>query len=877
MHAMSQDPVPGLFDSAEQAFSRRDYRRAELQYSQFLLGEIARHARFDAAIAVAMHRAVEIQVLFGQLDSAANLLKGLHGELVKAGNTYFADLVQIEQATIHIKLGRFTAAQRLLEYLSSRPSNGELGSPLWESNWNWPDVTLPYRREIIARYYLAEGCLEATNGRYNTACGLYAAGARLAQVHGSPSLAPLLLAWADASLEKGDLVSARAALAAASDVRAVDEEPALRVERMELSAKADFLSGYYGSAKRSLERVVEFCRNGGFTRARLEASLNLAYALCLLNQTKDASDLCAEVRREGILLGEDGFRLRAEDLVRFAFERGQALATSVSSGASTSDLWNTLPAFPSQGGMQFNEDSIDLPAPANYLAFFEHRTLEFFRLLGQERFDSASECLAEIDRTFRSCDSLLVQVRLAALDATLAYYYDQYPQALRCFEACAEQLRRMGLKPELLQALRFVEWCRLRMGMGDAARRAWREIQELEQDIAGTLSGADRAIYLLNKWTETERYMAGEIAELVKLKESTKSPGLGHLFGRWWGRFRIAFRLASLLSYADQYKGLPDGREQTRKWQRLPPRIVLRHLLLHDRRSTTLSFIVLPDVVLIARTGFLRLDFEVSPVTRPQLRAWVRQYHEATRDIVTDCDRPELPIEERLALASSRRRAGNARREAARLLASRLRLSELTGTLPSRIRHIRVLPDDVLFGVPFAAFPCEGHRYMIERFAVSLAYEWAPPKRSSTPKGPFIAVCAAGESPGLPALAGAEAERLRVKEWLTGFGVPQIEVQPTRVDLLRRMPEAWLWHAAAHGEFHSDRPDASGLLFPCGQTVETLTIRDLSGLDLNRMEQAILSSCWSADNFVLPGRWIISLPETLCARASGRSSVGCGS
>ena len=31
-----------------------------------------------------------------------------------------------------------------------------------------------------------------------------------------------------------------------------------------------------------------------------------------------------------------------------------------------------------------------------------------------------------------------------------------------------------------------------------------------------------------------------------------------------------------------------------------------------------------------------------------------------------------------------------------------------------------------------------------------------------------------------------------------------------------------------------------------------------------------LSACWSADNFVVPGRWIFSLPETLC-RAGARS------
>jgi len=35
-----------------------------------------------------------------------------------------------------------------------------------------------------------------------------------------------------------------------------------------------------------------------------------------------------------------------------------------------------------------------------------------------------------------------------------------------------------------------------------------------------------------------------------------------------------------------------------------------------------------------------------------------------------------------------------------------------------------------------------------------------------------------------------------------------------------------------------------------------------------------LSSCWAADQFILPSRWIISLPETLC-RAGVGSVLGC--
>jgi len=42
-----------------------------------------------------------------------------------------------------------------------------------------------------------------------------------------------------------------------------------------------------------------------------------------------------------------------------------------------------------------------------------------------------------------------------------------------------------------------------------------------------------------------------------------------------------------------------------------------------------------------------------------------------------------------------------------------------------------------------------------------------------------------------------------------------------------------------------------------------LSARELSRLDLAGLRQIVLSSCWSADSFVLPGRWVISLPSVL--------------
>jgi CHAT domain-containing protein len=97
----------------------------------------------------------------------------------------------------------------------------------------------------------------------------------------------------------------------------------------------------------------------------------------------------------------------------------------------------------------------------------------------------------------------------------------------------------------------------------------------------------------------------------------------------------------------------------------------------------------------------------------------------------------------------------------------------------------------------------------------------------------------------------------------------------SKAALLDLLPRADLFHIACHGIFKADAPDQSGLLLiPQPDEVEMLTLRELSALNLTRMRHATLSSCWSADHFILPGRWVISLPETLW-RAGAQSVLGC--
>jgi len=127
-------------------------------------------------------------------------------------------------------------------------------------------------------------------------------------------------------------------------------------------------------------------------------------------------------------------------------------------------------------------------------------------------------------------------------------------------------------------------------------------------------------------------------------------------------------------------------------------------------------------------------------------------------------------------------------------------------------------------------------------------------------------------------LLGVRPELDEVGRWLKSRRVSTQRIEDhvaSKAAVLDGLAHSSLAHIACHGIFEADRPDASGLvLIPEDESVEVLSIRDLAQADLAGLRQVTLSACWSADNFVLPGRQVISLPETFC-RSGAHSVLGC--
>jgi len=190
-----------------------------------------------------------------------------------------------------------------------------------------------------------------------------------------------------------------------------------------------------------------------------------------------------------------------------------------------------------------------------------------------------------------------------------------------------------------------------------------------------------------------------------------------------------------------------------------------------------------------------------------------------------------------------------------------LQLPELLGSLPRRVNRLTIVADDSLHGFPFAALK-DKERYLVDKYALTMAYDRAPlPAVSLHSHGEPLIVAV---SEGLP---GTIPEMKNVKCWLNKQAIKPyvlIDAEARKDKVLEAWSRTRFVHIACHGVFEPDRPDASGLvMIPEPANFEIISLRDLAQLDLRRVRHVTLSSCWGADSFVLPGRWIVSLPETL--------------
>lgn len=847
----------------------------------------------------------DLAALSGEFQAAEVLLHTITTLYEQENSFYWADYTRIRRMQFCIDQGKLHSANLLLQDMAPRIGRieqiqfSEHGLIQWEEIILWPNNDHQEQRVVLAELLLALGRLLLALGQYNAAFNVLQRGLFHAQSESnlqSSSLArqtilPLKLAIASVHLERGELAEADNSLRELQTEFGDNLNQELKPHVFGISSKLSLLRGNFGAALQTLNQARDAYHQLGARRAALQANLNLAQVLILLNQTSLAKQYLSDTITQAEQLEDQTLLERAELLIQIASARGQSLIVKSPFqmppfSASTSKNY-PISTSTQQPNLLITTQS------ANYLAWFENRALEFRWQLSQLNFKAAIYLLKHIKSTFGSSESVLINTQIRILEATLAYCQGAEEEATSpsinsvaigirranvILEEVCPVLRELELKPELWQVQRMLGWCRTRLNTPQSEQETLvEENNTLLDQLTESLSPEDRAIYLLNKWTADEEFLATTINHLQQFQIQLDR---GSLWFRPWRKWQLMNRLNHLIEKIDQHKntrvehaleGEVYGRVKVSR-----PLPFWKRLVTHPRHRLTLSFLVLPDRVLIIRSGWLLLNFCVVPVTRLMLRNVVQRWYGNINGFSGSRDLSSTPE-----VSNYDTKMINLERENEELTSSLSNLLEIPKLLKvsRRITSLTIVPDDILHGFPFAAIPYR-NRYLVEHYAISIAYETnfeklKREKVSRKTRALSVGVGIGLEAKKIPPLSGVSRELEQVHDWFEHYGITTVSLRDNEAyksDVIQNLHHTNLLHIACHGIFDSDNPFNSGLvLIPDGKAIDILSLKDLSSLFLNELLHVTLSSCWTADHFVLPGRWVISLPETLWR--SGVSSI----
>ena len=874
-------------DRAEEAFERGAWADARDRFLTLLEGPVLQRRLDGRPLRPGdfhvCHRAADLALLFQRPDGAADALAAIEELQAEAGRLFTADYAAVRRVAVLVAAARLDEAENALNgRLSWRFGHGDdLPEDLseWEAGQPWPDADRPTRAVLYTGYYYAAGRYFAARGHYRRAAALLRQGLRWAA---PPSAAlacrarcPLLLALAGVLIEQGEFDRATGLLAAVRVAAPAENDPATQVGLLEEEGRRALFGGEYGRALTAFRDATEVYRRNGLIAAMRDALLNEAEVLVLLNQVTTARELLAEARA---LPPDADAAARIARIVGLAAERtGLPLADLAAPPVTRLQRKGQEPGGkPAVIPPPSSPEASGAGRPPSFLAWFDRGATAVRRGFARSDPAAAARAIEELRAQVAGSDSPLIAARLRALEGEAVWHAGRFHGARQILDEAVAEFDRIGAAPEAWQAVRYLAACADRLGLpaGEQDRLTADSDGRLDR-LSASLSPAELRTYLLNKWTVQERRVWAQARAVQAARDAVAA---APWYVRPWRRVRFWQQLADLLGRLDEFKRDRPRGEPIRPgtggsvWAAV--RSVWRRLR-HPRDRTTVSFLVLPDRVFVAEAGWLRLDCRtVLSLTRVGVRELVKDWHEAAGDWF------------RSGNDFAAQQACEAAARAAQNLSDRLGLTEGLARLPGRVTRLTIVPDDALHGFPFAALPF-GHRYLLDRFAVRVAYEHVTPPqarprvRQTRPVAISVSQAAivplvgggVGRADELPC---ADAETRWLGRWFHRFTPPVVPViltdqLATKMAVLAALAEAGIAHAACHGEFFPDAPGASGLVLAADSpgadnalSAEILTIRELVDRAFPRLQHVTLSSCWAADGFVTPGRWVISLPETLC-------------
>lgn len=874
------------FDIAQSERQKGHFLESYNQFSALLINRLPVKQLVDADLTI-MQSFADLAGLLGEYEAADDLLRVVIEEYTAAKVHHYADYARLRRTQILLDSGQLKQASNLLLEMAPRIGNIQTiqfstsGLLVWESDCLWFYSESKERSILFSELYLAMGRLLVALGQYSDALIIFERGLLHASGEDAPSLAkqtilPLKLVIIAAQIESGDFLAAHKNLSTINNY--LNEHPSTEymIQCRELAGKLHLLQGNFGKALEEFQQIQITCQNLGIQQAELRSTLNFAHVLILLNQTSTAEKYLIDIHDDILANGNISLSGRMNLLLHLSRARNHSSAMDAS--ISVTEM-----IHPKLEGLPIDERQLKIiersPQSPNYLTWFENRALELRLHLNNLHLQAATELFHQVQTVFQFTDSALIKVQIQVMEGTLAYYQQKFQQARTILEKARTILEEMSLKPELWQVQRILGWCLIRLNYPISIQENLAEsTNTLLTELTESLSPEDQAIYLLNKWTTDEEHLALEINQLQKFQIKLDK---GRAWSYLWLRFRLIQKLSTLVQHIDRYKDVLSKR--TLKKQRItvhfhPTFFLWYRLLTYSKNRVTLSFLILPDRILVVRLGHFLLDFRVIPITRLALRNQVQSWYKSIHGLSGGRDISKMSEAE---YESATVFAKDACRNITLSLSNLLQIPILLTDFPKRIKALTIIPDDILHGFPFAVLPYQ-KGYLIEKYSLSIGYEtFSQRSRNSTIdcNSKALVVGVSHGNSQISPLPNVTRELQQIDNWLQSCQINSLTLEDSsanKVAVLHSLPQMNLLHISCHGKFEPNRPDQSGLvLIPDPHSkAEILSLQELSEIDCNKLLHVTLASCWAADHFILPGRWVISLPETLW-RSGAKSILGC--
>ena len=828
--------------AAEDAWRVGQWPKALRLYCEIYEGrcrDIGQHLALTPADLTILERITDLAVPFGFVTDVDVLLAAIAERYLQLSLPEWADRIRVKRVHLALNEHRLDRAIAHWEELCGSRDVSIQSVQNWEETYDARSANTA-TQELFAQAWLELGRIFHLQGRNRPALLCFDHGLAHAPVSQAVQLS-LEMAVVRCLVEIGEFEPAGARLKACYPDLDSARQPGQTAAWHEAFGKLHLLSGDLGAAQRSLQAVWTICRKFGFAGPMLRSAMNLAQTLILVNQTIEARGILERVVAAAAEQGETRVAVQARRLLDVAGARfGGAETRPASVKDEQAAEGRVVAADP--------ELSPGEQVECYTLAHFEDRALQFQWYLRRRELVAARKSLERL-RPFRETDSVLIHLRLDVMAAMLEFHSGRVVSARGQFTDLVPRLATVGLKSDRWQVQVLLSRC---MPDGEERSRLREQNDRLLEELGNTLPIGERVSYFLDKATELDEAIGARVQRLQDLEQLInqtpllRRPALrlalwretSHLLdAAYWMRESHHARLLQ------PSNAVPQGRSHRPLWRRL---------LLTSPAQATVAFLVLPDSTVTVCQRWLSLSFQVSSAGRYEIRRDVGRWHQLAAQ-----SNPE------------------AREATLRALATALKLDALVAGLPRFIRRLRLLPDDALHGAPFAALELpgtDGRTYWSDRFAVSIAFQPEPRSRRRAGGSKPLIIGVARGSGQLPPLVRTSAQVSWVRQWFERRGHAPIcltDEDATAEAVSANLPAATFLHTSSHGDFVQDCPERTGLLLAGAAGSATLSLMHLAAMDLSRVQHATLVACWAADNFVLPGRWILSLPEALWRAGTG--------